>query len=63
MSAPAALPPSNVPLRQARAEFEAQFIRQVLVANGRNVSRTARALGLSRVMLQKKMKEYGLRDG
>ena len=29
-------------------------------ANNRNVSRTARALGLSRVMLQKKMKEYGL---
>jgi transcriptional regulator with GAF, ATPase, and Fis domain len=61
--APAPLPGSNVPLRQARAEFEAQFIRQVLVANNRNVSRTARALGLSRVMLQKKMKEYGLRDG
>ena len=50
------------PLRQARAEFEADYIRKVLQANNRNVSRTARALGLSRVMLQKKMKEYGLRD-
>src|SRR6185369_15749041 len=43
--APAPLPASNMPLRQARAEFEAQFIRQVLVANNRNVSRSARALG------------------
>jgi transcriptional regulator with PAS, ATPase and Fis domain len=59
----ATAPAGNLPLRQARAEFEAQFIRQVLAEHGRNVSRTARALGLSRVMLQKKMKEYGLRDG
>ena len=40
----------------------ADYIRRVLQANNRNVSRSARALGLSRVMLQKKMKEYGLRD-
>jgi transcriptional regulator with GAF, ATPase, and Fis domain len=52
----------TVPLRQARAEFEAEYIRKVLSQHGRNVSRTARALGLSRVMLQKKMKEYGLRQ-
>jgi Nif-specific regulatory protein len=57
------VPATSPPLRQARAEFEAQFIRKVLTEHGRNVSRTARALGLSRVMLQKKMKEYGLRDG
>ena len=50
------------PLRQARAGFEADYIRRVLALNGRNVSRTARVLGLSRVMLQKKMKEYGLRE-
>jgi Nif-specific regulatory protein len=56
-------PTNDRPLRQARAEFEAQFIRQALSEHGRNVSRTARALGLSRVMLQKKMKEYRLRDG
>jgi Nif-specific regulatory protein len=63
-ASPGAMGPTNGrPLRQARAEFEAQFIRQALSENGRNVSRTARALGLSRVMLQKKMKEYGLRDG
>ncbi|MGH7786382.1 MAG: sigma-54 interaction domain-containing protein, partial [Candidatus Binatia bacterium] len=52
----------TTPLRAARAAFEADYIRKMLGANGRNVSRTARALGLSRVMLQKKMKEYGLRE-
>ncbi|MDX2169718.1 MAG: sigma 54-interacting transcriptional regulator [Deltaproteobacteria bacterium] len=63
--APAAAITDNGPgagLRAARAQFEADYIRQMLAANNRNVSRTARALGLSRVMLQKKMKEYGLRD-
>jgi transcriptional regulator with PAS, ATPase and Fis domain len=50
-----------MPLRQARAVFEAEFLRKALDQNERNVSRTARALGISRVMLQKKMKEYGLR--
>ena len=66
-AAPAESPPPGAvvavtPLRQARADFEADYIRRVLTANSRNVSRTARALGLSRVMLQKKMKEYGLRE-
>ncbi len=50
------------PLREARAEFEAAYIRRVLEGNERNVSKSARVLGLSRVMLQKKMKDYGLRD-
>jgi transcriptional regulator with GAF, ATPase, and Fis domain len=49
------------PLRQARAAFEADYIREALARNSGNVSHTARALGLSRVMLQKKMKDYGLR--
>jgi len=49
-------------LRDARARFEADHIRRALILHNRNVSHTARALGLSRVMLQKKMKEYGLRD-
>ncbi len=48
-------------LRYARAEFEAGYIVRALKENGGNVSKTARTLGLSRVMLQKKMKEYGLR--
>jgi len=49
-------------LREARAAFEVDFIRRALAAHNRNVSHTARALGLSRVMLQKKMKDYGLRE-
>jgi len=52
----------TMPLREARTRFEAEHIRRALLQHNRNVSHTARALGLSRVMLQKKMKEYGLRD-
>jgi Nif-specific regulatory protein len=48
-------------LRQARALFESRFIADALREHGGNVSRAAGALGLSRVMLQKKMKDYGLR--
>jgi transcriptional regulator with GAF, ATPase, and Fis domain len=48
-------------LRAARADFEARYITEALAENGGNVSRTAAALGLSRVTLQKKMKDYGLR--
>jgi transcriptional regulator with GAF, ATPase, and Fis domain len=55
----AAAPPT--PLRRARAAFEAQYITEVLRQHGGNISRAAPALGLSRVMLQKKMKDYGLR--
>jgi len=38
-----------------------QFIAKVLREHNGNVSRAAQALGISRVALQKKMKEYGLR--
>ena len=48
-------------LRDARAEFEARYITEVLRAHNGNVSHAAQALGLSRVMLQRKMKEYKLR--
>lgn len=48
-------------LRAARAEFEARHIRGVLEVHEGNVSRAAESLGLSRSMLQKKMKEYSLR--
>jgi Nif-specific regulatory protein len=49
------------PLREARDAFEIVYIRKALEQHSGNVTRTAQALGLSRVMLQKKMKEYGLR--
>jgi len=49
------------PLRQARAAFETRFIIEALRRHSGNVSQTARTLGISRVMLQKKMKAFGLR--
>jgi Nif-specific regulatory protein len=58
-SAPTSVPAGR--LREARREFEVRFIDEALRQNDRNVSRTARALGLSRVMLQRKMKAFGLR--
>ena len=58
----AASPSSPVqPLRQARAAFEARYLSEALERHRRNVSQTARVLGISRVMLQKKMKALGLR--
>jgi len=53
--------PSGPELRAARAAFEARHIAAVLRQHGGNVTRSAEALGLSRFMLQRKMKEYGLR--
>jgi two-component system response regulator HupR/HoxA len=53
--------PANVDLRVARDAFEARFIAQVLRDHDGNVSHAARAMGISRVALQKKMKEYALR--
>jgi Nif-specific regulatory protein len=49
------------PLLAARAAFEARYIAEVLHQQQGNVSRAAKALGLSRVMLQRKMKAFGLR--
>ncbi len=48
-------------LLRARAAFEARYISEVLRQQSGNVSRAAKALGLSRVMLQRKMKAFGLR--
>src|SRR5579884_1478785 len=47
--------------REARAAFEARFIADSLTRCHGNVSRAARLMGLSRVQLQRKLKEYGLR--
>jgi len=49
------------PLREAKAEFEAKYIADVLQRHQLNVSRTAQALGISRPALQEKMKTYRLR--
>ena len=50
-------------LRQARTAFEKEYIAHVLRTHNGNVSHAARTLGISRVMLQKKMKDLGLRLG
>jgi Nif-specific regulatory protein len=48
-------------MKQARASFERNYIADALKANGDNISHAAKALGISRVMLQRKMKAFGLR--
>ena len=53
--------PNDALLRDARVGFEARYIAEALEHNAGNVSRTATALGISRMSLQRKMKEYGLR--
>jgi transcriptional regulator with GAF, ATPase, and Fis domain len=52
---------ASKPLREARETFEIAYIRDCLARHDGNVSHTAEALGISRVMLQKKMKAFGLR--
>ena len=47
--------------REARAVFEAGFINDALSRCDGNVSRAAKMMGLSRVQLQRKIKEYSLR--
>jgi two-component system response regulator HupR/HoxA len=53
--------PAARPLRVARASFEARHIAEVLGQCQGNISHAAKALDISRVALQKKMKEYRLR--
>ena len=50
-----------LPLRDARADFEARYIAQVLAENQGSITRAARSLGISRVALHQKMKDYGMR--
>lgn len=43
-------------------QFERDHLRRALEAHDGNVSRAARALGISRVGLQRKMRQLGLRE-
>ncbi|HEX4209609.1 MAG TPA: sigma 54-interacting transcriptional regulator [Candidatus Binataceae bacterium] len=52
----------NGDLRFARADFEARHIARVLASHQGNVSRAAKALGISRISLQRKLKDYRLRS-
>lgn len=46
--------------REARAEFEKEFLLQKISENGGNVSKTAEAIGLERSYLHRKIKAYGI---
>jgi Nif-specific regulatory protein len=60
-TSPTPAQPDNGDLRTARADFEARYIGQVFAQHQRNVSRSARALGISRISLQRKLKDYQIR--
>jgi two-component system nitrogen regulation response regulator NtrX len=53
--------PSNLPLKDARDEFEKQYILARLREYAGNVSRTADALGVERSNLYRKLHAYGIR--
>ncbi len=48
------------PLREARREFEREYIRKALVANDWHMTRTAQQLGVERSYLWKIMRKYGI---
>jgi Nif-specific regulatory protein len=56
-----AVPVETESLKQARDDFERQYITEVLRHHQGNATRASRALGMSRQMLQRKIKAYGLR--
>jgi len=57
-----ALPSADLSLRRAREVFEREYVAHVLAQHGGNASRAAKVLGISRVMLQRKIRIYGLRE-
>ncbi len=57
----AGAPALGLTLREARVGFEARYIAEVLEREGGNVSRAAEVLGISRVMLHRKLKSLRIR--
>jgi arginine utilization regulatory protein len=55
------LPVEAGTLKQARLTFEREYVAEVLRQHHGNAVQAAKALGISRQMLQTKIKEYGLR--
>ena len=51
----------SLPLREARRAFELDYVARVLQRDNDNVTRAAEDMGISRVALQKKLKDFGLR--
>jgi two-component system nitrogen regulation response regulator NtrX len=54
------LPGGPVDLKQAKAEFEARFLEAKLREYDGNVSRLAKAVGLERSSLYRKLRQYGI---
>lgn len=46
--------------REARAQFEREYLLKKISENGGNISRTAEVIGLERSYLHRKMKTYGI---
>lgn len=46
--------------REARAEFEKQYLVRKIAENGGNITRTAEVIGLERSYLHRKIKSYGI---
>jgi two-component system, NtrC family, response regulator len=60
---PANAAPAGTTLREAREELEREIISKKLVETNGNISKAARALGISRPTLYELMSRYGLADG
>jgi transcriptional regulator with PAS, ATPase and Fis domain len=60
-SLPVPLPAVGSSLKQARLAFEREYVARALRENQDNATKTAKILGLSRQMLQQKIKAYRLR--
>ncbi|MEM4282593.1 MAG: helix-turn-helix domain-containing protein [Candidatus Woesearchaeota archaeon] len=52
----------SVTLKEAEEVFEQKFLKQALERNNKNISRTARAIGIRFESLHRKLKEIGLRN-
>lgn len=50
----------EVSFRQARADFEKDFLLKKITENGGNISKTAELIGLERSYLHRKIKTYGI---
>jgi DNA-binding NtrC family response regulator len=57
-----ALPDELLPLKEARARFERDYIEQVVGACGGNMSQAAKLLGLERSHLYRKLRALGVRE-
>jgi two-component system nitrogen regulation response regulator NtrX len=50
----------GLPLREARDQFETQYLQAQLLRFGGNISRTAQFVGMERSALHRKLKQLGV---